>query len=199
MRDGKASLLEAAEALFADRGYSATSVRDICQAAGVTQPSLYHFFGSKEKLLWTLIEDRFGTYCDELEQTLAEADDAKAVFQAYAEYVLSRMQRVPVTAKFVFSIMFGPQQDIPRSELVQRLSRSRGILSDRLDRVAPEIEPQRRQFVAVVMHGLVTPAVLQFLVSGRSTFPEQLPEILAVRAASMLQDDLPVCDWGVSL
>ncbi len=44
-------LLEVAFALFAERGYRATSVRDITRAAGVTEAVLYHYFGNKADLL----------------------------------------------------------------------------------------------------------------------------------------------------
>ncbi|MCC6936286.1 MAG: TetR/AcrR family transcriptional regulator [Thermomicrobiales bacterium] len=44
-------LLEAAFTLFAERGYRATSVRDITRAAGVTEAVLYHYFGNKADLL----------------------------------------------------------------------------------------------------------------------------------------------------
>ncbi|MBW2548946.1 MAG: helix-turn-helix transcriptional regulator [Deltaproteobacteria bacterium] len=48
-------ILEAAERLFAERGFAATSVRDIVGEADTSAPSLYHFFGSKENLLVELI------------------------------------------------------------------------------------------------------------------------------------------------
>lgn len=44
-------LLEVAFTLFAERGYRATSVRDITRAAGVTEAVLYHYFGNKADLL----------------------------------------------------------------------------------------------------------------------------------------------------
>ena len=36
--------------LFAERGYDATSVREIVEAAGVAKPTLYYYFRSKEGL-----------------------------------------------------------------------------------------------------------------------------------------------------
>jgi AcrR family transcriptional regulator len=36
--------------LFASRGYDATSIREIVEAAGVAKPTLYYYFGSKEGL-----------------------------------------------------------------------------------------------------------------------------------------------------
>jgi AcrR family transcriptional regulator len=44
------SLLDAATALFAERGYDRTTVRDIATRAGVNQALLFRYFGSKEAL-----------------------------------------------------------------------------------------------------------------------------------------------------
>lgn len=43
-------IVQAARELLLRRGYSATSVDDICSTAGVSKGSFYHFFGSKEEL-----------------------------------------------------------------------------------------------------------------------------------------------------
>ena len=43
--------------LFAQKGFAATSVREITQAASATNPMLYDYFGSKEGLLAALTED----------------------------------------------------------------------------------------------------------------------------------------------
>ncbi|MFI5619979.1 TetR/AcrR family transcriptional regulator [Streptomyces sp. NPDC051567] len=45
-------LLAAATRLFAERGYDRTSVQDVVEAAGVTKGALYHYFGSKDDLLY---------------------------------------------------------------------------------------------------------------------------------------------------
>src|SRR5215471_7252303 len=41
--------------LFAARGYDATSVREIVEAAGVAKPTLYYYFKSKEGLASALL------------------------------------------------------------------------------------------------------------------------------------------------
>ncbi len=43
--------------LFAQKGYAATTTREICQRAGITKPVLYYYFGSKEELFRELILD----------------------------------------------------------------------------------------------------------------------------------------------
>ena len=50
------AILEAARTLFAEHGYSATSMRAIGTAAGVDAALIVHFFGSKARLLREAIE-----------------------------------------------------------------------------------------------------------------------------------------------
>ena len=44
------AVLDAAERLFADRGFAATSMRDISDASGISHPLIHHHFGTKESL-----------------------------------------------------------------------------------------------------------------------------------------------------
>jgi TetR/AcrR family transcriptional repressor of nem operon len=46
----KVKLLEAAQRLMLAKGFTATSVDEICEAAGVTKGSFFHYFKSKEDL-----------------------------------------------------------------------------------------------------------------------------------------------------
>ena len=55
----KDRILDVAERLFADRGYPATSLRDITAEAGVNLASVNYHFGAKESLLAALLERRF--------------------------------------------------------------------------------------------------------------------------------------------
>jgi AcrR family transcriptional regulator len=51
----KQQLLDAAEALFASRGYGATRIADICEAAGVAKGLFYWYFETKESLFAELV------------------------------------------------------------------------------------------------------------------------------------------------
>jgi len=56
------ALLHAAERLFSQRGYEATSVRDIAEAMNIKAGSLYAHMETKEDLLWEILTaaaDRF--------------------------------------------------------------------------------------------------------------------------------------------
>lgn len=52
----KLKLLNAALALFRERGYTDTTVDDLCRAAGVTKGTFFHYFSSKEALALAAIQ-----------------------------------------------------------------------------------------------------------------------------------------------
>lgn len=51
-------IMEAAERLFADKGFDGSSVRDIAEAAGVNLAMISYYFGSKEKLMEAMFQYR---------------------------------------------------------------------------------------------------------------------------------------------
>lgn len=51
-RPVKERLLSVATGLFARHGFEGTSVQDIVDAAGVTKGAMYHYYGSKDDLLY---------------------------------------------------------------------------------------------------------------------------------------------------
>lgn len=58
MSDKQLQILRAAEELFAGKGFEGASVRDIAQKADVNVAMISYYFGSKEKLLESLILQR---------------------------------------------------------------------------------------------------------------------------------------------
>ncbi len=66
----RAAILDAAMALFAERGFDATPVKLIATTAGVATGLIFHYFGAKEGLLEALIDER--TALPLLSSTIAE-------------------------------------------------------------------------------------------------------------------------------
>ena len=54
--DAKDRLLDTADSLFRDRGFSAVGVAELCAAAQVNKGSFYHYFPSKQALLLEVID-----------------------------------------------------------------------------------------------------------------------------------------------
>jgi AcrR family transcriptional regulator len=68
-------VLEAAAALFASKGYAATSIRDIAQQVGILSGSLYYHFDSKEQLLLEAHARGVEQVTQAVEHALADATD----------------------------------------------------------------------------------------------------------------------------
>ena len=66
----RAHLLAAAKRLFVDRGFGATSLRDIAAEAGYTQGAFYSNFASKEALFIELIRERSKTQVADIARAL---------------------------------------------------------------------------------------------------------------------------------
>jgi TetR/AcrR family transcriptional repressor of nem operon len=68
-RSAKTKLLDAAVDVIRTKGYSATTVDDICQSAGVTKGAFFHHFESKEELAVSAAE-YFSALSDRLFSTV---------------------------------------------------------------------------------------------------------------------------------
>lgn len=64
-------LLARAATLFAEKGYEATSLRDVSQAVGVSLAGLYHYFESKEDLLYQVQHRTFASLLHSQEKIAA--------------------------------------------------------------------------------------------------------------------------------
>jgi len=68
--DKQVQILEAAEQLFADKGFEGTSVRDVAEVANVNVAMISYYFGSKEKMLDSLFSYRSEASLMKLESML---------------------------------------------------------------------------------------------------------------------------------
>jgi AcrR family transcriptional regulator len=88
----RARILDAAEELFATRGYAAVKLRDIASAVGLRHASLYYYVpGGKEQLYVEVMERTFVRHRVGLEQAIAQAgDDLRAQMHAVAQWLVTQ-------------------------------------------------------------------------------------------------------------
>jgi AcrR family transcriptional regulator len=122
-------LVEAAYAVFADRGYRAAGVADIVKHAGVSHGTFYNYFDNKRHILDAvldysvehLIEEVIGEDRPGAAETSAEF---AAQFRAFLRRLFDVLEREPRLVEFV--MLEAPAID---AELVTRLSGLFGTLS----------------------------------------------------------------------
>lgn len=112
-------VLAQAEQLFADKGYHATSVRDIAEALGIKAGSLYSHIDAKESLLWEMLNaaaDRFfAAVRPILDADLIPLEKLRRVIAAHVKVITSN-----VTAAAVFSTQWRHLSEPRRSEFTAR-------------------------------------------------------------------------------
>jgi AcrR family transcriptional regulator len=96
MADKREHILKVAEQLFAERGFDGTSVRDIAHGADVNLAMISYYFGSKEKLLESLLEMKIGYVygiLDELnkDESLSPWDKVDRLVEFYVDRVLNNL------------------------------------------------------------------------------------------------------------
>lgn len=94
MRDEAArreELLRIAANLFAERGYAATTVRDIASAAGILSGSLYHHFDSKEAMVDAILSGFVAETIAELEAVLARGEGPRQTLEGLIRASLARL------------------------------------------------------------------------------------------------------------
>ncbi|MBM6971359.1 TetR/AcrR family transcriptional regulator [Mordavella massiliensis] len=86
-RETKARIFNAAKQILQEQGYEALSIKNICEAAGVSNGSFYHHFKTKDDLLSYYIEEQPSINPDYLDLP-ENAEEAKtAIIRVYLNYV----------------------------------------------------------------------------------------------------------------
>ena len=106
--DVRTHLIDQALRLFAERGYDAVSVQEIVDAAGVTKPSLYHYFGSKHGLLHALLQERTAALRDAVCQAARFENNLVMNLRDLASAFFIFACRQPAVYQFLMSSQYAP-------------------------------------------------------------------------------------------
>jgi AcrR family transcriptional regulator len=95
-----ATLLEHAARIFCEKGYEGASMRDLSRATGMSLAGLYHYFASKEELLYLIQKHTFRTIIENLRERLqgsADAEERIRIFiENHLEYSLANKEAMKV-------------------------------------------------------------------------------------------------------
>ncbi|SFQ49202.1 DNA-binding transcriptional regulator, AcrR family [Amycolatopsis arida] len=98
-------LLAVATRLFAERGFDRTSVQEIVAAAGVTKGAMYHYFDSKDDLLYEIYGRILREQTERLEKFAAtEAPVRERLVAAASDVVVSSIANLDDTKIFLQSM-----------------------------------------------------------------------------------------------
>jgi AcrR family transcriptional regulator len=141
-------LLDRALRVFSERGFHATSMNDVAEAAGVTKPVLYQHFPSKRDLYLELLRD----VGRQLTATITAATTAEEAVQAKTVAGLAAYFRFVQEQQAAFKLLFGSgsRRDESFAAAVRQVEDEIGAtIAELLD---PHIDAGRR---LVIAHGIL--------------------------------------------
>jgi AcrR family transcriptional regulator len=121
-------ILDAAEKLFLDKGFTPTTMNDIGEAAEFGRATLYHYFPSKEAIYVAILERAMDSLIQETGDSIQEADGAPERIKILKDVLLSFTRH----RQNFFHLYF-----ITRSEVLPYLDKK---LAKRLERKTKEFE-----------------------------------------------------------
>src|SRR5579883_2511411 len=167
-------IAQVAARLFATKGYDATPVRTIVEAAGVTKPTLYYHFGSKEGLAQALLTVPMTRLVAALRGLLEAGGDPVAMFAGMVEAHFAFCREDPDRARFVYALLFGPLGSGLAGELARFSEELSGLMTDAVRRLAEAgvIAPENTEAFHSASRGLIVISTMDYLYAGRDLGPD---------------------------
>ena len=143
-------LLDTAVDVFAAKGFHATSMNDVADAAGVTKPVLYQHFTSKRQLYLELLEDVGARLRDLLAEATSTAggphEQVEKGFTAYFGFVAEH--------RSAYQLLFGggARRDAEFADAVRRVEEQ--LASSVADLIAADVDTDHRRTLAFGLVGM---------------------------------------------
>jgi AcrR family transcriptional regulator len=158
-------IARAAARLFAERGYDATSVREIVEAAGVAKPTLYYYFRSKEGLAQALLTVPLSTLVETLRRIVTTVEEPVECLAQVIEAQYAFCRDDPDRGRFIYALLFGPLGSEMAGELEPFKESLQSWTDSAVRRLAEvEIVPRDRvEACATACRGLIVISTLDYL------------------------------------
>ncbi len=197
-------LLAAAARLFASQGYTATTMQQVAEAAGVGKATLYHYVRDKPALLAAIAGGHVARLVALVDEVAAEAARERLAAEPHLARLIERFLRAYANAQNEHRVLTEDVKFLPASEREALLAGQRRVVqafADAVSAIRPELAPARlAKPVAMLLFGMINwtftwlradgalghealaPLVTRLFVGGLQALPE--PVAGAVSASS---------------
>jgi len=126
------NLMRAATRHFAERGFSATSIDDVCRDAGVVKSAVYWHFASKEGLLAAVLEETATAWIDGIVASVHQTGDPRERLSRAIGGMRDLVETRPALLRLLHSMLLERTADSAdtRDVLLRVFDRARAALAD---------------------------------------------------------------------
>jgi TetR/AcrR family transcriptional regulator len=177
-------ILDAAENLFAEKGYSATSLGDVADRVGIRSPSLYNHFRNKEALYAAVLERLLEAFGAPLAELKDQAITRQRIYQ-WLETIVRMHHERPNLARLLqhAALSGGPQTNALIERLFSPMFDQAGTASAdvSLEKVGLDLQPWAVMALNNMVMSYITMAPMYRDLLGEDPFgPEALEKQLAL-------------------
>jgi len=162
----RVALLRAAARVFAAEGYDRASMQSAAEAAGVSKALVYHYFASKEALLFELIRGHLDGLAVAAEEAVAAAgDEPRARLRALVSALLDAYRDADAEHKLQLSALSSLPAD--RQAEIRAIERDLvALMSSAVAEAAPGLHPHRLRPAVMSLFGMINWAWMWFRDDG---------------------------------
>jgi TetR/AcrR family transcriptional regulator len=115
--DVRMRLMIAAAEVFVRKGYSAASVNEIVEAAGVTKPVLYYYFQNKEGIFHAILGDASRDFMNLLQATRQDQSSVQTRINRLLESLYTLCEENIQIVRLMYALHYGPPQGTPEHDI----------------------------------------------------------------------------------
>lgn len=172
-------ILDRAAELFAARGFPRTSIAELSRACKFSKAWLYHYYDSKEAILYAMLRQHMLDLLAINREALAAEDDPEAQFRAFVRAAVVAYVKTPHKHIVLMNDLdcLPPEQAEEIRQLERELVKTVTALLERLNPALSD-HPMLRKPYAMMFYGLINWTYIWYDPSG-PVAPERLADLAA--------------------
>ena len=152
--DKTKAILDSAAALFARAGYPNAKMEDIAKTCGASKSMLYHYFATKDDILFAMLEEHLASLLKAIEQSFNEVADPQERLRSFIEIYVQQSAH----ARRRHMVTMNDLRFLPKARQVPLLALERKVISlaaELLNSVNPQLEAFAYKPYALMLIGML--------------------------------------------
>lgn len=150
----RAAIVETAARLFAERGFLGASIADLAVACGSSKSLVYHYYASKEDILFDVMHSHVRSLLDAAEEAAASKTGAAAKLRALTHAFM----RLYVGADARHRVLLNELQQLPKEQRAIVIGIQRrliAVVAHIVAELSPDLSPALIRPAAMLWFGMI--------------------------------------------